>query len=281
MSQKRARPFLKWAGGKRWLVETLSPKLKPLNGTYFEPFLGAGAVFLAQVGAPRRVASDANHELVNAWNVIRNSLPELLSELSKFSNDKEQFLEVRSWDRQEDWQNDHSPAQRAARLIYLNKTCFNGLFRVNASGQFNVPFGNYKNPRILDVENLEAVRDNLLQGSVEIEVSDFEATSEKAKSGDVIYFDPPYAPLSETSSFVSYSETGFNLLDQARLRDVAVRAMDRGVLVVLSNSDVPSIRELYGIDQRFSLETVRASRAISASASGRAEVDELLIVGRP
>lgn len=276
---QEARPFLKWAGGKRWLVDSLRQKLAPVKGAYFEPFLGAGAVFLSRGGQHPRVASDSNGELVNAWLQIKEDVQGLIDELRKFSNSKEEFLKIRAWDRSSEWPHNFSNSERAARLIFLNKTCFNGLFRVNSRGQFNVPYGNYVNPKILDQHNLEAVSANLNLGSVAITETDFQTTAELASAGDMIYFDPPYAPISPSSSFVAYHQAGFSWDDQLRLCNVAVDAVERGVAVIISNSNNPDVRKLYERHRCFEVTLVAANRSISASTSGRAPVSELLILG--
>ena len=274
---KAAKPFLKWAGGKRLLIGEILARSPHQYGTYFEPFLGAGAVFFSIPSESNRHISDANNQLIEVYEVIRDSLDELLSELRVHKNTKEYFLEVRAWDRDKSFES-LSPAVRAARFIYLNKTCFNGLFRVNSKGHFNVPFGNYKNPDILGEQNLRAVSALLgNQGSVTISRGDYRETTKHAQRGDFVYLDPPYDPISSTSSFVSYQKGGFTREDQATLRDEVLRLTETGASVLLSNSDTPFIRDLYSDNNRFKIEAIQVSRAISANSSSRGKVGEVLV----
>ncbi len=235
----------------------------------------------------KKVGSDTNSELVEAWLTIRDNLEDVLDILTDFKNSKEVFDQVRAWDRGPDGLSKYSPAQRTARLIFLNKTCFNGLYRVNSRGEFNVPFGAYKNPSFRDVETLEAVRSFLNlrldsgDRSAEVRRLDYQSATEEAKAGDVVYFDPPYEPLTTTSSFVSYQEMGFSQNDQINLRDVAADLGDRGVKVILSNSSADFIREIYSPELGFNVREVSSNRAISASTAGRKPVRELLITCGP
>jgi DNA adenine methylase len=272
---KKPDPFLKWAGGKRALLPKILPRIPDFDGRYFEPFLGAGAVFFSIDADRPKVINDFNSDLIETYRVIRDQLPALIKELSSHENSKEHFLEVRAWDRQPNF-GKLSPIKKAARFIYLNKTCFNGLYRVNSDGFFNVPFGNYKRPNYLDTENLEAVS-NFLKGNVEMSVGSYLDSTRNATKQDFVYFDPPYDPISSTSSFVSYQNAGFGKQDQTDLRDEVLRLTRKGVPVLLSNSSTPFIRSLYGDKGIFKIEVVSVNRAISASAEGRKPVSEVLI----
>lgn len=272
---KKPEPFLKWAGGKRALLPEILPKIPKFSGRYFEPFLGAGAVFFSMDFEKPKVINDCNSDLIETYIVIRDKLPALLRELEKHENSKQHFLEVRGWDRTANF---HllSPVKRAARFIYLNKTCFNGLYRVNSQGHFNVPFGNYKRPNYLDVENLKAVS-QFLKGNVALSVGSYLESTKKASKRDFVYFDPPYDPVSATSSFVAYQDAGFSREDQAQLRDEVLRLTEKGVPILLSNSSTPFIRSLYADKSVFKVETVSVNRAISASSAGRKSVSEVLV----
>ncbi|ABS24172.1 DNA adenine methylase [Bacillus paranthracis] len=270
---KLAQPFLKWAGGKRQLLPEIRKYVPKRINTYYEPFIGAGAV-LFDIQPKRAVINDINSELASVYNVIKNNVDELIEDLKKHENDKDYFYEIRDLDRQEEYKN-LSPVQRASRIIYLNKTCFNGLFRVNSQGQFNVPFGKYKNPQIVNEIVLRAVHNYLSSNNVTILNGDFETAVEKAKKGDFVYFDPPYDPVSDTSSFTGYSLDGFNKDDQRRLKYLFVELDKRGVNVLLSNSATDFIQELY---EGFNIQIVSASRNINANASGRGKIDEVLVM---
>lgn len=274
------QPFLKWAGGKRQLIPQIAPYVPNLdNITYYEPFLGAGAM-LFHFKPSRAIVNDINSELINVYKVIRE--PQHFEELIKLlkshkeKNSSEHFYEVRSWDRSEDYFHLTS-VEKAARFIYLNKTCYNGLYRVNSKGQFNVPYGKYKNPDIVNEDVLKTVHLYLKNNSdIQFLNIDFEIAVSNAKMGDFVYFDPPYDPINETSSFTSYAQTGFGKAEQYRLRDLFKKLNDRGCKVLLSNSDTPFIRDIY---QEFNIVTVQASRAINSKASGRGKINEVLIVG--
>lgn len=279
-------PFLKWAGGKRWLVPKLLPLIGSPQGTYYEPFLGAGATFLAVDPEIKKVGSDTNSELIDTWTSIRDELQEVITELRGFKNSSEMFYEIRSWDRRAEFSS-LPPSKRAARLLYLNKTCFNGLYRVNKNGQFNVPFGNYAKPNFLNIEILARAQEFLLSTdsgghwTAELKVCDFVDATRNCSEGDVVYFDPPYEPLTRTASFTNYQGEGFSRADQETLRDVAVGLRAKGVRVILSNSSAPFIQKLYGDIEGFKISEVRSNRAISAQNRGRKSVMEFLIVGEP
>ncbi|MDI6880266.1 MAG: DNA adenine methylase [Desulfitobacteriaceae bacterium] len=266
------QPFLKWAGGKRQLLPEIIKQMPETFHTYYEPFVGAGAV-LFRLEPTQAVVSDINEELINTYCVIRDSLEELLVELGKHQNEREYYYAVRDSDLSPEF-GERSPVEKAARIIYLNKTCFNGLFRVNSKGHFNVPFGRYVHPKICDVENLRAVHAYLSEHQVEILHQDFEAVLTQAVEGDFVYLDPPYEPLSETSSFTSYSLKGFNQAEQVRLKKVFDKLTERGVDVLLSNSASPFIVDLYA---EYHPLLVSATRTINSKASLRGKIDEVLI----
>ncbi len=270
-------PFLKWAGGKRQLLPELMHRVPDLaGGRYHEPFVGGGALYFAlhdrgRVGRKGARLSDINAELINAYTVVRDHVEPLITMLSRHKNDEDHFYEVRALDPHK-----LDTVERAARLIYLNKTCFNGLFRENQRGGFNVPFGRYARPRFCAVENLRAAS-HALRG-VCIEVAPFEQSIRATRRGDFIYFDPPYVPVSRTSSFVNYSSGGFGEPAHMRLALVAASLAERGVNVLLSNSMAPIVQQLYGA---FRMEEVLASRAINSRADRRGKVSELLIAAGP
>lgn len=280
-----ARPFLKWAGGKAWLSPVLKKLIGTPAGTYYEPFLGAGAILLALDPSIKKIGSDLNVELINTWVQVRDNLDSVVSVLRDFTNNEQFFKTVRSWDRKEGGLERRDPAERAARMIFLNKTCFNGLYRVNSRGEFNVPYGRNPRANFADVRSLEKVRETLQMNlrihpsNGQLAVSDYKSAADSAGAGDVIYFDPPYEPLKPTSSFVSYQRLGFSKDDQVALRDAAVSAMARGARVIVSNSTADFINEIYSEELGFQKQVVTASRAISASVNGRQKVHEFLITG--
>ena len=272
-----ASPVVKWVGGKRQLLERLMPLFPETYTTYCEPFIGGGAV-LFSMQPKRAIINDYNHELINVYRVVRDNLDELLELLyiHQANNSSEYYYEVRAWDRDE-YLNKMTNIEKAARIIYLNKTCYNGLYRVNSAGQFNSPYGRYKNPKILDVELINDISKYLNENEITILNGDFEKCVESAKTGDFVYFDPPYAPVSATSAFTSYTHEGFGTEEQIRLRDVFVDLTQKGVKVMLSNSDVGAIRELYDNIEGVNITVVNATRMINSDASKRGKINELII----
>jgi DNA adenine methylase len=266
-----AGPFLKWAGGKRQLLTHIAALLPERIDTYFEPFLGGAAVFfrLAAEGRFRRaVLADANPELVTCYQAIRDDVDGVIGALGKFRNDSALYYRVRRRDPSK-----LSPTERAARLIYLNRCGYNGLYRVNSSGQFNVPFGRYLRPVICDVDRLRAASAALKKAR--IVCGDFASTLKKVSPDDFVYLDPPYVPLSATSSFTAYAKRHFGTEDQERLADALRGLAARKVPALLSNSDCPTTRELYrGFDH---IDRVPARRAINSVGHGRGPVDEILV----
>ncbi len=261
---------MKWAGGKGRLLGQLRPLLPPgvELRRHVEPFLGGGAMYFG-LAPERALLSDINPSLVAMYEVVRDDADALIGALRRLAkgHSQTQYYEVR-----EAYNGGGSRVQQAARFIYLNRTCFNGLHRVNRRGEFNVPFGRYKNPKIVDDLGLRAASAALQ--SAEIRLAGFEHVLGTAQPGDFVYFDPPYAPISETASFTSYCREGFGPPEQERLSQVFGELDRRGCRLMLSNSDVPAIRSLY---RRFRIDTVAAPRAISCNARSRRPVREIVV----
>ena len=266
-----ARPFLKWAGGKSQLLKQYDPYFLKREDVrrYYEPFVGSAAVFfhLQPVDA---CLADVNEKLVEIYRVVQNNVEDLVKLLSQFRNDETEYYRVRSLNPAE-----LSSAERAARLIYLNRTCYNGLYRENKKGAFNVPFGRYQNPTICNPTRLRTASE-LLQG-VRLEVNDFDDVVDPAGPGDFVYFDPPYAPLNATSNFTSYNRLGFTIDDQRRLARTFDRLAKQGCYVMLSNSCAPIVLELYE-GKGYRIVEIQARRSINSKADGRGPVAELLIM---
>jgi len=274
-----AQPFLKWAGGKRQLLSIIRDYYPRSYNHYYEPFVGAGAVFLS-LQSKKATINDLNRELINCYRVIKTD-PEALYVLCqerKKRNNKEHFYSLRDLDRTDTFQ-ELPPVERAARIIYLNKTCFNGLFRVNSQGQFNVPYGDYSNPTIIDHAVLLAVSTYLNENQVTILEGDYAHAVAGARKGSFVYFDPPYHPLSDTSSFTGYSMDGFGESEQIRLKQLCDDLHKKGCQILLSNSSAPLIRELY-TDPRYEIVEVQATRAINSVGAKRGKISELLIYNR-
>lgn len=264
------QPVLKWAGGKRSLVPEILQELPARIDTYYEPFVGGGAVFfaLAAEGRFRRaVLSDRNSDLVCVYQAIRDDVEGVIAALRTLRHSEEEYYRIRS-------SRPRSDVRRAARIIYLNRTGYNGLYRVNRSGEFNVPFGRYARPKICDPENLRAVA-AALRG-VEVVTADFEEVVGGARVGDAVYFDPPYVPLSTTSNFTAYHSEPFGSSEHRRLARVFTELSERRVPVVLSNSNTPETRNLY---DGFRWREVQVRRPINSDARRRGPVSELLVCG--
>ena len=234
-------PIVKWVGGKRQLMFELLKNMPENYNRYFEPFIGGGALFF-ELQPENAYISDMNEELINLYSIVRDNVYKLMHDLSKHKITKEYFLEIRNLDRTDKYTK-LSDIEKASRFIYLNRTCFNGMYRVNSQGQFNVPFGHYKNPRIIDENNL--LNCSELLKKTEIKCADFSEIINKVQKGDFVYFDPPYVPLNETSSFTSYTKDGFDIDMQFKLRDVCDELDSMGVKFMLSNSDTKLVNELY------------------------------------
>lgn len=265
------QPFLKWAGGKRQLLRKLREQLPLSFDRYFEPFIGAGALFF-DVQPPKAFISDINEELINCYLAIKNEPDLLVKQIKQHQHDESYFYSLRNLDRSVEFKS-LSSIERAARTIFLNKTCFNGLFRVNSKGHFNVPFGKYKNPTIIDEKLVYNISVYLNSSDISIKHQDFETACSIAVTGDFIYFDPPYDPLTPSSSFTGYNFK-FNRGDQQRLRDVFVDLDERGCKVLLSNSATDFIKGLYS---NYNIIEVKANRAINSVGTKRGKINELLI----
>jgi DNA adenine methylase len=268
------QPFLKWVGGKRQLLGEIRPLIPKGYKRYFEPFLGGGAVFFS-LQPKTGFVNDLNTELINCYQVIRNNPNELLVTLNQHQNTSDHFYRIRELDRNPGLEF-LTPIERAARLIYLNKTCFNGLFRVNSQGQFNVPFGAYKSPVYADPAVIYAVSNYLQTSTIVFTSLDFADATAEAKHNDFVYFDPPYDPVSDTSSFTGYNLHGFGRDEQERLKGTCDVLTGRGVKVLISNSDTPFIRTLFSEDG-YIIREVKARRNINSVGTGRGEISELLI----
>jgi len=274
-----AGPFLKWAGGKARLAPHILERAPARFGRYHEPFLGGAAVFFAFAGAGRAPAarlSDANAALIACYRAVRDEPGTVADRLAPMA---EAYLALEPGERAACYYAVRAsapgvPAEAAARLIFLNRTGYNGLYRENRKGDFNVPHGRYVKPRILDREVLMAAA-KALRG-VTLCAADFEHACAAAGAGDFVYLDPPYQPLSATSRFTAYTRGEFDLAAQERLRDAFEAMTRRGVAALLSNSDHARIRDLYG-ERGFGFETVMMSRAINSVGSGRTPIPELLI----
>ena len=264
------RPILKWVGGKTQLLEQMQPLMPKTFHRYFEPFVGGAAVFFdLRARRPEMAAflSDVNAELVSCYTAVRDDVESVIRALRDHVYESEHYYTVRALEP-----GGLPSAKRAARTIYLNKTGYNGLYRVNRSGQFNVPFGRFTRPQFCDPENLRACA-RALRG-VSIEHGDYSSVLKSAKKGDFVYFDPPYVPLSPTSDFTAYIPGGFGEGEQRKLAKVFAKLAARGVQVMLSNSDTPLVRELY---DAFDLRVVYASRSVNSNAARRGKLAEVVV----
>jgi DNA adenine methylase len=262
----RIKPPIKWAGGKTQLLSQLRPLYPKRFNLYLEPFVGGGAVFF-DLRPDNALLLDSNFELINFYQVVKNNLDELLHDLEKHRNEKIYYYEVRSLDSTQ-----MGSIERASRFLFMNKTCFNGLWRVNKKGKFNVPFGGYKNPNFRDRENLYMV--SVALQNTEVICSDFSSVLEYATPGSFVYLDPPYHPLSETSNFTSYTKDSFGKEEQICLADVFRELDERNCNVMLSNSDTEFIWSLY---KDFDITVVYARRTINSKGNKRGPVSELVI----
>ncbi|MFW0179045.1 DNA adenine methylase [Rothia sp. P7208] len=276
---KSVKPILKWVGGKRQLLDEIDKRIPKKYTMYVEPFVGGGAVLLNRQPQRARI-NDWNNELVNVYKVIRDN-PDDIIEILRYHKEQntilgsEWYYSIRGLDRTSHFKK-LSPVERAARMIYLNKTCYNGLFRVNASGQLNVPYGQYKNPNIVNEIGIRALHSYLSQANIDIRQGDFSDSLKELPEGSFVYLDPPYMPVTATSSFTSYTQGGFDYNEQVRLRDECLKLRDQGIGFLESNSDCEAIRELY---KDFTIETVYAKRAINSRSDKRGVVKEVLISG--
>lgn len=267
-------PILKWVGGKRQLFDSILP-LIPEYTTYYEPFVGGGAV-LFHTQPKKAVINDSNEELINIYTVIKEEPEALISLLEKHrqENSQEYFYQVRALDRDRERYSELTAAQRAARIIYLNKTCYNGLFRVNRAGEFNSPWGKYKNPNITNETTIRAMSHYLNKAKVTVMCGDYRQALKGLRKGAFVYLDPPYMPISSSSSFTGYTAEGFGVMEQKELKKQCDLLNKKGIKFLLSNSCCEFIEDLY---KDFIVERVSAKRAINAKAEGRGVIDEVLV----
>jgi len=272
-----AAPILKWAGGKRQLLPELHRRLPEKIGsyTYCEPFVGAGALFFS-LQPKIAYINDSNHELMNVYQMIKCHLEELIIALAKHPNNKDYFYSLREIDRDSTAYERMSSIEKAARIIYLNKTCYNGLFRVNNAGEFNAPFGDYANPNIINEPVLRAVSSYLNKNKVNISSGDYSYVLKKVSRQKRIFFylDPPYDPVSSTAGFTGYTKNGFSREKQVQLREFCDELESRKIKFMLSNSDTEFIREQYN---KYNIFSVQARRNINSVAERRGDTNEVLV----
>lgn len=271
-------PILKWVGGKRQLLDQIMPLIPKDCSTYVEPFLGGGAVFF-ELQPKKAIINDFNEELVNVYLSVRDSCEDLISllEIHEAKHSEAYYYQIRSLDRDSGYSR-LPPVEKAARILYLNKTCYNGLYRVNAAGQFNTPFGRYKNPSIYDAAAIRAMSKYLQRKSISIRQGDYRLALKGLRKGAFVYLDPPYLPISSSSSFTGYTEGGFSYDQQVELKKECDKLRKKGIAFLQSNSDCKEIRELY---RGYEIRTVRAKRSINSNADKRGEINEVLIYYDP
>jgi len=270
---KLVAPVLKWVGGKRQLLDTLTPLLPNRVISYCEPFVGGGAL-LFDMQPKTAYVNDINEELIRVYKVIKNDVELLIEALREFRNDADYFYNVRDWDRDKAKYSALSDIEKAARVLYLNKTCYNGLFRVNSAGEFNSPFGNYRNPNIVNAPVLRAVSSYFNSAAINLTSSDYAEVLVELPKNTFVYLDPPYDPISTTSSFTGYSRGGFARDDQIRLRKCCDELHERGLKFMLSNSSTDFIKEQYA---DYNITLVKAKRAINSDGAKRGEIDEVVV----
>lgn len=266
-------PVLKWVGGKRQLLGALTSLLPQRITTYCEPFVGGGAL-LFDLQPKTAYVNDINHDLICVYNVIKNDVEALITVLQDFKNEADYFYAVRDWDRDKARYSSLSDVQKAARVLYLNKTCYNGLFRVNNAGEFNSPFGSYRNPNIVNIPTLRAVSSYLNTATVHLTSVDYADVLKSLPTGTFVYLDPPYDPVSDTASFTGYSKRGFTRDDQIRLRECCDDLHKRGLKFILSNSATDFIKEQYAA---YHITIVQAKRAVNSDSRKRGEIDEVVV----
>jgi len=271
---KLVTPVVKWVGGKRQIINQIVKYIPKSFSTYYEPFLGGGAV-LFELQPKTAIINDINAELINLYEVIKNNVDELIEDLKQHRNEEAYFYELRELDRNKEDYNHLTSSQRASRLIFLNKTCYNGLFRVNKAGQFNTPFGNYKNPNIVNEFTLMAVSNYFNKAQITFTCKDFDEALKGARKGAFVYLDPPYDPVSDTASFTGYDKGGFDQNEQIRLKNMCDKLNEKGIKFLLSNSATDFIKDLY---KDYKIEIIKAKRAINSKADKRGEIDEVLVM---
>jgi len=270
---KPAAPVLKWVGGKRQLLDILVPMMPGNIASYCEPFVGGGAL-LFYLQPEIAFINDINIELIRVYEVIKDNVEALIAALRDFKNEAGYFYAVRDWDRDKENYESLSDIQKAARILYLNKTCYNGLFRVNGVGEFNSPFGNYRNPNIVNAPALRAAGAYLNAASVHISSVDYAEAMRDLPKDTFVYLDPPYDPVSDTSNFTGYSRCGFSRDDQMRLRECCDELHRKGFKFMLSNSATDFIKEQYAA---YKITVVQAKRAINSIGAKRGDVDEVVV----
>lgn len=275
-NQAASKPFVKWAGGKTQLLEKLVQLLPAKINTYFEPFVGGGALFF-RLQPKKAIINDLNKDLYFAYSCfkVESDFEKLIDTLDEYQDrhSEDFYYQIRELDRQSEFEKD-PPYLKAARLIYLNKTCFNGLYRVNKSGYFNVPFGKKVNVNLYNLNNFLEIKKYFSKSQIRVTNLDFEKAVADAKKGDFVYFDPPYDIFPNKNGFVDYSKEKFDKTEQIRLRDTALKLTKKGVNVMLSNHNTPFIQEIY---KGFNLHVVNAKRAINSNGKKRGEVEEVII----
>ncbi|MGM9835008.1 MAG: DNA adenine methylase [Bacilli bacterium] len=275
------QPFLKWAGGKRQLIPQMEKYLKKIKYTsYYEPFIGGGSI-LFYLQPNNAVVNDYNRDLIECYKCIKYNYDELISKLEEYEdkNNEDDFYKIREFDRKEEYES-WTPVEKSARLIYLNRTCYNGLFRLNSSGQFNTPFGKYKNPNICNKPVLKALHEYFVNNDIEFRHGDFEECCNDVPKGSLVYFDPPYDQFDDQVNFVGYTENGFTKKDQKRLKELCDGLIQKGCTVIISNSSTPFIKELYSDKNKYTIHTLMAKRNINSNAKKRGEIQEVLIIGK-
>ncbi len=268
-----AAPVVKWVGGKRQLLDDLAPLFPKRVSSYCEPFFGGGAVLFHLQPRIAQV-NDINSELIQMYEVIRDHVEELILALGEHPNEKDHFYQVRDWDRNKEQYKRLSKIQKAARVIYLNKTCYNGLFRVNNAGEFNTPFGHYKNPNIVNAPTLRAVSAYFQRAEITFSSTDYAKVLAGVTRGTFVYLDPPYDPVSDTANFTGYAKGGFDRSEQIRLRECCDELNRRRIRFMLSNSATDFILDQYSA---YHITMVKAKRAINSNAAKRGQVDEVVV----
>lgn len=266
-------PILKWVGGKRQLLHDILPLIQG-KGAYIEPFLGGGAVLFAY--QPKKaIVNDYNSELMNVYEVVKSYPEQLIQSLQIHNNNNSEdyYYKIRELDRDDSYKQ-FSIIEKASRIIYLNKTCYNGLYRVNSAGYFNSPYGKYKNPNIINAMVIRAMAKYFNENEITLLQGDYKEALKKARKGCFVYLDPPYMPISRSANFTGYTENGFGYKQQQELKMECDKLREKGIKFVQSNSDCPEIRELY---KEYTIQTVKAKRVVNSNSAKRGEINEVLI----
>ena len=277
ISSVTTKPFVKWAGGKRQLIPILNENLPKSFGTYYEPFLGGGALLfhiLTERKGQKCNISDLNSDLILTYTTIRDRIDELISSLKNHEKNYQKYSKIYYYSvRESDPKNE---IEKTSRLLFMNRTCFNGLYRVNSKGKFNVPLGRYTNPNIVNEDNLRSVSAILQSSKITIKSRDFESSLRDAKKGDLVYFDPPYQPVSQTANFTSYTNKSFTYDDLNRLAELCLKLDSKGCKVLLSNSDSKEVAKIFS-DKPWKINKIQANRSINSNSKKRTGHFELLI----